>query len=320
MGVTVVPVEVALTPAQQDVLDRLRAAGRPRPVVDPELRHEVRTRLQQALAPLTADVGPEPLFVNKGVLARVHACEAHHVAVAAEPFVWTIPAARGVVAHKAIELSVHVKGSPTPLELTDRAVERLADDAGDLAAFLRDLDDVARAELRAEVNDLVARFTELWPPLSKAWRPVTEARLRAELCDGRVQLAGKVDLTLGGARGTEAGKLVVDLKAGAPHATHLDDLRFYALLETMVVGVPPFRLATYYLASGDHRAEDVTEHVLEAAIRRTLDGVRKLVELRLGLRSPAVTPNPACGWCPARHGCDGARRWGGPDGDDLDLP
>ena len=51
------------------------------------------------------------------------------------------------------------------------------------------------------------------------------------------------------------------------------------------------------------------EDVLEAAVRRTVQGARAVLELRLGLRSPAVTPNPACRWCPARTTCEGAVRW-----------
>jgi hypothetical protein len=124
-----------------------------------------------------------------------------------------------------------------------------------------------------------------------------------------VVLTGKVDLTLGAPQGTTAGRVVVDFKSGNRHAGHADDLRFYALLDTLRVGVPPFRLVGYYLDSGAFTVEDVTEDVLEAAVRRVVAATTKIVELRLGLRSPAETPNPACRWCSRRGDCPGAEAW-----------
>ena len=302
-------VNAGLTPAQREILEKLRGGDRDRPVFAAALRDEVRARLEEELAPIAGDLGTDLLWIGKSALGRVHACEAHQVAVAGEPFEWSVAAARGTLAHKAIELSVHARGEPTPLDLVDRALDRLADGPDQLAAYLRALDEVDRAELRAAVNELVVKFQELWPPLRRRWLPSTESALRLELFGGRVVLRGRVDLTLGRAHGDRAGKLVVDLKSGGSHAGHLEDLRFYALLETVRVGVPPFRLATYYLDGGTFVAEDVTEGVLEAAMRRTVAGARKLADLQLGLRSPVVTPNPACRWCPAREGCDGARQW-----------
>jgi hypothetical protein len=121
-------------------------------------------------------------------------------------------------------------------------------------------------------------------------------------------LRGKVDLVLGQARGDEARALVVDLKTGRPYPSHLDDLRFYALVQTLRVGVPPFRVASYYLDTASFHVEDVTADTLAIAVRRTVDGVRKLVELRAG-RAPTITPGPACSWCRLATSCDGARRW-----------
>jgi hypothetical protein len=139
--------------------------------------------------------------------------------------------------------------------------------------------------------------------------PRTETSLRAELCGGMVVLSGRVDLSLGAPDGTRAGRVLVDLKTGTTAPGHLHDLRFYALLETLRCGVPPLRLASSYLEEGRLAVEDVDEDVLEAALRRVVRGARAVLELRLGLRSAAVTPNPACRWCPAREGCEGAPRW-----------
>ena len=300
-----------LTPAQREVLALLREGDAPRPEVEPELRHDLRRRLEGELAAVATGL-TEPVFVGKAALGRVLSCEAHQVAEAAAPFEWSIPAARGTVAHKAIQLSVGRAGvdRAPPLRLVDDALARLTDDPTErVADFLLGLSDAERAELRGDVNELVAGFLELWPPLQPAWKPQAEARRRAELCGGMIVLSGTVDLTLGAPTGLQAGRVVVDLKSGARHAGHADDLRFYALLDTLRCGVPPFRLVGYYLDSGHLQPEDVTEDVLEAAVRRTAAATRKIVELRLGLRSPGVTPNPTCRWCRLRHDCEGASTW-----------
>jgi hypothetical protein len=298
-----------LNPAQREVLEALRAPDRPRPRYEPGLRHALRRHLEGELAPLAALLD-RPAFVSKRALADVLACEAHHVAQVAADFEWNVAVARGVVVHRAIQLGVFRRDDPAPLELVDDALERLADDPdAAVADYLLGLPEPERAELRSAASEVVSAFVELWPPLPRRWVPRTETPLRAELCGGTVVLSGRVDLSLGAPDGEQAGRVLVDLKTGAPTAGHLHDLRFYALLETLRCGVPPLRLASSYLEEGRLAVEDVDEDVLEAAVRRTVQGVRAVLELRLGLRSPSVTPNPACRWCPAREGCEGAARW-----------
>ena len=300
-----------LSPAQQDVVELLRAPDRPRPTIERDPRPGLRRRLEEALAPLAGKLDA-PLFVSKAALARIAACEAHQLAEEAAPFEWSIPTARGTIAHKAIELSVHRRDAPSPLHLVDGAFARLeADpDAGSgVGSWLATLDEAERAELRGSVNEVVGGFLELWPPLPRAWRPATEVKLRAELCDGMVILSARSDLTLGMAQGSTAGKVLVELKTGARAPRHAEDLRYAALLETLRCGVPPLRLALASLDSGTISVEDVTDEVLEAALRRTIAGATRLLELRLGLRTAAITPNPACGWCAARTTCEGAVRW-----------
>ena len=186
-----------------------------------------------------------------------------------------------------------------------------------MGAYLRDAPPVELAELRAEAHERVARFIDSFPPLQRTWTPRAEARVRVDLCDDRIVLRAKVDLSLGAPHGTTARVLIVDFKTGAPHATHVDDLRFYALLEAIRSGVPPWRVATYYLDSATFRVEDVSDDLLYQAADRAVDGVTRIVELHLGRRVPAVVPNPACRWCPDRDQCDGAGRWA-ESRDDID--
>lgn len=302
-----------LTPAQSRVVTELMAWGEPRPRFDPDLAPALRAQLEEALAPVADavddDAPGDELWVNKTALSQVHACEAHYRSECDEPFDWNARNARGTVVHKALELAVSSRTAHTPLDLIDHAIDMLeADDhRSSPGPWLLGAPDLELAELRARANDMVVKFLECWPALKPAWSPRTETRITAELCGGRILLRGSVDLALGQARGQEARALYVDLKTGRGYSNHLDDLRFYALIQTLRVGVPPFRVASYYLDSATFHAEDVTVATLEAALRRTIDGVRTMAELADENRAAAISPGAACGWCRLRDECEGPR-------------
>ena len=70
-----------LSPAQQDVLDRLGAPVHERPRFDPMLRHEVRELLEHGLAPLREHIAEgERLFISpktvenhvRNILSKLH--------------------------------------------------------------------------------------------------------------------------------------------------------------------------------------------------------------------------------------------------------
>ncbi len=294
----------AYSAAQQTVVDLL---GRGAPVTFPsDIGTELEAELEETLAAVAAERSPEdPLWVSKHALATVHGCDAHHLAAAGRPFEWTVPAARGTVAHRAIELGVNWQGEPSPMTLVDEALARLIeDDRQHLQSFLGGLPPGDRADLRSQAVALVASFQECFPPLKPAWIPVSESRVRVELCGGRIILSGRTDLTLGRSTGGGANKVIIDLKSGRPTPGHRDDLRFYALLEAIKLGVPPRKLATYYLESGRPHPEDVTVSLLHTAVRRTADGVEKIVALADGRRPPVKVPGPPCRWCPIRAACE----------------
>ena len=301
--------EVPLNPAQADLLAQLRSVDEDDRAFDAELRVELRAELEARLAPVVASLPRTPLFVNKHLLSQVHGCEVRFVHEDAERgFAWTPALARGSVAHKAIELSMNLPGHPAPLVLVDEAVERLRESDRSLGEWLQTCSEADRAELRGEANDQVAKFLECWPPLKRAWRPVPESKVSADLCGDAVRLSGKVDLSIGAARGNVAGKVLIDLKTGMFSPSHVDDLRFYALVETLRLGTPPRRLATHYLDSGRLQPEDVTEDVLFAAVDRTAEGVARLVELHHDGREPVARTGPVCRWCPVLPTCEPGRR------------
>ncbi len=291
--------------AQQDVIDQLGSNPDERPEFDRDLRHHLRVELSDALQPVVDRLPDgEDLNLSKHGLSQVHGCEVRFLEEDGAPFEVSVPIARGSVVHKAVELSVHWPGEPNPLDLVDEALARLTESDHWLADWLQTCSDADRAELRGESNALVVKFLECWPRLKAGWRPATEQSYRADLCDDRVHLRGKIDLALGRTVGQRAGKVIVDFKSGGFNPTHYDDLRFYALLDTLRLGTPPRRLASYYLDSASMRAEDVTVALLEAATARTVDGAATMVELRHGRREPVARPSFACRWCRHLPSCE----------------
>ena len=102
---------------------------------------------------------------------------------------------------------------------------------------------------------------------------------------------------------------IIDLKTGSPRVGHRDDLRFYALLDTLRIGVPPRLIASFYLDTGIAEVEPVTEALLDATVARTVDGAVQIAELRAGTRAPIHRPAHQCRWCPVLSTCDVGRRW-----------
>jgi hypothetical protein len=309
-----------LNPAQTEVLEVLGARPGERPSFDPRLRDWFREELEEALRPLAADLPKgEVLVLSKHLLGTLHRCEGLFLAQEADDFAWSVQNARGTVAHKAIELSVHWRGELVPAVLVDEAIARLIQGSNDLGDFLGGLTEGARAELRSACVEHTTMFLECFPPLEQRWWPVTESRLRVDLAEDRISLRGKVDLTVGKASGTQAGKVLIDLKTGAFSPVHREDLRFYALLETIRLGAPPRLLATYYLDGGRLHPEVVSQPLLEGAVLRVIEGVRVVVELvHLG-REPELKPGTPCRWCPARETCDAGQRWLHAQHDDEDT-
>ena len=61
--------------------------------------------------------------------------------------------------------------------------------------------------------------------------------------------------------------------------------------------------------------------MLQAALRKTIDGIRQIAEVQLKDREPNLRPCTACYWCPLADTCDeGAAfiaRRNDPDADDY---
>jgi len=301
-----------LNPAQQHVLDVLAAKRDERPVFEAGLGLQLRAQLEDGLSPLVPvldTLGIEQLWVSKHKVASVLGCEVRFLAEDDIGFDgWTVPRARGTVAHRAIELSMHVRDEPVPAKLIDHALASLTEgETNGLADWLQGISELERADLRGSAIDDVCAFLESWPPLEPKYRPRSESKVRVDLLDGRVTLAGKVDLTLGVAEGLRAGKVLIDLKTGGFSPVHLDDLRYYALIEAVVRGVPPRKVASHYLESAHLQPEDVTVPLLQSAAERVIGAVDRWVALRTGAVEPVRKAGPVCRWCPVLASCDAGR-------------
>jgi hypothetical protein len=263
--------------------------------------HE-RIALAQPGGEITADT--ERIFVSKYSVSGVLGCEVQHLH--ADGFQWSPANAGGQIAHRAIQLMLNWPGEPVPSHLVSEAIARLTDGDNSLADWLAGMSDADVADLRSIAVDKVAKFQECFPPLPASAAPRTETRVSWPT-DGPIVLSGKYDLVLGRPNGRESTKVIIDLKTGWSNTKHREDLRFYALVETLRSEVPPRKLASFYLDSGDPVVEDVAEATLRTATRRTLDAIHAEIELRFEGREPQKRAGTSCRWCPLAVDCpDGA--------------
>ena len=295
--------DAPLSPAQQEVVDQIGAKRETWPEFPAELRVQLKEFIRDGIAEQADRLGDRKIWANKHAVASVHGCEKRYLADREFPG-WSVPLARGTVVHKAIEFSINWQGTPVPVDLVDESMASLEFGEQNIAEFLKDLSNADRAQLRSDAIDLVSKFDECWPDLKKQWRPVTESKVRMELFEGKVVVQGKIDLTLGRAEGLRAGKVLIDLKSGKVQPYHLDDLRFYAVIETVRIGVPPRRIASYYLDQAKFIADDVTEDMLFSAAERIVRGINRMIELEVDGSDPRITPSPACRWCRALDSCE----------------
>jgi hypothetical protein len=299
-----------LTDPQRRTLERLIGTA-DRPVFAADIRQRLVDRIEGAARELEL---PEPLWIGKEALKHLARCEGRFVAKLRgedPPFEHSLTTAAGVLVHKAIEVDVGARDDLDPHEIAATAADRLAEREERFAEFWRGLAAPEQDELLMDVVRKVTLFQGSFPPLRDLRRemaPVTELPVRAELLGCELTLSGKIDLVLGIPDRLEPGRatrLAVDLKTGGAWPEYAEDMRFYALLMTLRFGVPPYRVASLFLDSGEWQAEDVTEEVLFHAADRVVAAARAAGAL-LGGRDPVLSPGAWCGWCPRAFVCPSA--------------
>ena len=295
-----------LTPSQRRTLERLIGTGE-RPVFPAEVVARVRDRLEEAARAFEL---PEALWLGKSNLSDLGRCPGLFDAVRAGergPFRFSARFAAGRLAHKAVELEVAGREDRDPHLLVEQAADRLVEDDG-FRAYWTELDAIRRDESLMEAAKTLELFRSTMPPLRRMRRelaPSTEWHVRAELLGGSLVLSGQLDLVLGSsvpAEPARATRLAIDLKTGRAWPEHAEDMRFYALLLALRFGVPPYRVATLYLDSGEWQAEDVDARVLERAADRVVEAIRAASASDAGRPLP-LRPGPFCTWCPRAATC-----------------
>lgn len=293
--------EAELNPLQQEVIDALGIpeGWEPLPAT---VVSAIEDQLTEELAPIAHLFTPEsPLRVNKHHLATVHGCEKYHMLNREQQFSWNINTVRGTIAHKGIELLLNWKGQVVPSHIVDAAITSVAENPRESASeFISSLPAHDLAELRGAVVGAVTNFLECFPPIKPQWRPMVEYSASYSLFGGSVMYSSRMDLVLGG----PGRKVIIDLKTGRLTQTHKDDLRFYALIETLRSRMAPRSLGSYSLDAARLDSEDVTEGLLQSAVRRTARGTLLIADLVLKTRQPEFRPGFQCRWCPINDTCD----------------
>ena len=296
----VVSVDDELNPLQQAVIDALGVPSDWEPL-PPHIVSDIEEQLAHELAPIQGLFTSEnPLRVNKHHIATVHGCEKYHVLNRQSQFAWNINTVRGTIAHKGIELLLNWRGPVVPADIVDAAITSVAENPRESASdFIVSLPAHELAELRGAVLGAVTNFLECFPPIRPQWRPMVEYSASYSLFDGSVIFTSRMDLVLGG----PGRKVLIDLKTGRLTPTHRDDLRFYALIETLRSRQAPRSLGSYSLDSARLDSEDVTEGLLQSAVRRTAHGTLLIADLALKTREPELRPGFQCRWCPINDTC-----------------
>src|SRR3990172_6971961 len=298
-----------LTEPQRRTLDQL--IGTERPVFPADLPQRLRDRIEEAVRGLDLT---DVLWLGKERLNDLEKCEGmfwSKLSGEAPPFAHNRATAVGVVQHRAIEVVVGARESLDPHSAALMAATRVADREERFAEYWRELSGPEQDDLLMEVARRTALFEGSFPPLRELRRdlsPLPELSMKAELLGGALVVSGKVDLGLGRPDSTQpmrAQRLLIDLKTGSAYPEHAEDNRAYALLHTLRFGVPPYRVASFFLEGVTWQAEDVHEELLFHAADRVIATARAGASLRAG-RDPLLTPRRWCGWCPRADVCPAA--------------
>ena len=255
--------------------------GRPRPAADPGVAGHLRDVLEVGLAE-TADGGPvdsdDRLVVTKDRLTGALSCPVHATAGRFGERSYSVPLACGALVDVLFRqiVTTGVVGDPMDDGLAGLATDGRQDE---LVAWICALAAADLAELRSEVERQAGGLAERWPPLEARWLPRTQESMRVTLAGGRVELATRVDLAVGGPADDEASVALVEVKSGRRRPEHRLDLAFSALIEALRSPAPPFAVATYYSRTGELDVEAVTGRLLVEAARRCVAGTRVLAGL-----------------------------------------
>ncbi len=299
------------------MLRALRGDPACRPAPDPVIIAAARARLEAAAAAWAEAIPAEVVVrVTKDAVAGVRRCEARHLAelegkadrarAEGEPEPEPPALVRGRLVDalfRQVATTSRVGDDPVA-----DAVAACEADGDPVEAAFAALGPVEREQVRAEVTAASATLVASWPALPAGAGVRTQERVLVALAGGRVLLTGRPDLTIGRPTRRRAGVLVCEAKSGSFRPAHLEELRFYALIEALRWGVAPFRGVVWSLGDGRIEAVEVDSDLVWSETLRVADAVTRLARLAAG-EAPRPSANPLCPSCPLLSGCsDGARQ------------
>lgn len=266
------PAESPAVPARTGVLASLRGDSSRRPLVDPGLSGGLRDWLEDGLCSL-APRTQTPLIVNKRSL-RSSLTENPQSRIR-EPQPVTAALALGALVDALFRQLITIGHIGEPMK---DGVEALQIDPrrSEVVDFVRSLEGQDLADLEDELETQSEILQSSWPRLSPSWLPRTQERIAVPLRGGEVVLVGVVDLIVGAPSAGRASVGLIEVKSGRARTEDRDDLRFYALLETLRSGAPPFRVATFYTRTGQVDSEDVDDQLLTSTVPRVLTTIDRM--------------------------------------------
>lgn len=265
------------------VVEMLRAGERP--VVDPGLAGGLREWLEDEFAAMAAEVpsGSPPIFVSKQRLTEALRCDPDSPVLPDVSTEVTAEIALGALVDALFRVQVtrgELPASDGALRAGIAALEVMGDSSAlEVVGFVRELPAEERERLGHELQVHLSTIARCWPRLGPRWLPRTQEKVRIPFAGGRVQLSGVFDLALGLPPAERCSVCLVEVKSGKRRVEHKLDLCFYALLETLRSGAPPFKVATFYTATGELDADPITEDLLVVTVRRVIDGAHRLARL-----------------------------------------
>ena len=311
-----------LNPAQQEVLAPAAGPGRRLARVRPRgpAGRPARPSWRSASAPLVDHLGRPPPGGHQARPGHGARLRGPPPGLPGHLRAGPPPPPAGTVAHKAVELWVHWRGSGP------RATWSTTPSAG-LTESDYEPGSVAAGPHHGRPGRAAGPPPSWWPSSSSAsrrcapaWRPVTETppQPRPAAATGS-RLSGKVDLALGAPQGRRAGKVIIDLKTGSPSAPATATTSASTPWSRRCASAcRPLRVATYYLDAGRAVVEEVTVELLHTAMRAPWPtapgGWSSWSEPNA---HPGRRAGPTCWWCPLQE--DSRRRGRAGRADDSAL-
>ena len=221
--------------------------------------------------------------------------------------------------NKAVELGLNLPSDPAPLTLVDGAIERLRESDRSLGEWLpsRPIPRRGRAAQRGQrPRGQVPRVLAAPQEVGDRW---PRARSAPDLCGDKVRLSGRVDLTVGHAQGTTAGKVLIDLKTGMFSPAQSTTCASTPLVETPAASARRPACHTHHLTRAASSPRSSPRDVL-AAVDRTAEGVARPSSSTPTGGEPVARTGPVCRWCPPATCAPGHQFLADPPSTDLGSP